>query len=139
MLDIETLKAVIEGLAKPAQLDDHPLASAQFVTDYLNHHPDKRTLTPGKCLGWALADLWRIRCQPPRVAPEDWNEWNTFLSLEAGYFYPFRHNAHFPGKLAQIGRALSDQEHVALLIADNDAARASELKRIQGIIASDCK
>ena len=129
MLDIETLKAVIEGLTKPAQLDDHPLASAQFVTEYLNHHPDKRSLTPGKRLGWALADLWRTRCQPPRVAPEDWNEWNTFLSLEAGYFYPFRHNTHFPGKPAQIGRALSDQEHVALLIADNDPARASELRQ----------
>lgn len=129
MLDIETLRSVIEGLAKPAQLDDHPLASAQFVTDYLRKHPDKQPLPPGKRLGWALADRWLTRCRPPRVALEDWNGWNTFLSLEGGYFYPFRHNAQFPGKPAQIGRALSEQEYVAQVIADSDAARVSELRQ----------
>lgn len=129
MLDVKTLKSVIEGLSDPAQLNDHPLADAQFVTDYLRRHPEKQNLPKGKCLGWALADVWRTRCRPPRIAPEDWNEWNTFLSLEVGYFYPFRHNTRFPGKPAQIGRALSEKDHVAQVIADNDSARADVLKQ----------
>jgi len=57
-LTLKRCDSVIEGLAKPAQLDDHPLASAQFVTDYLRKHPDKQPLPPGKRLGWALADRW---------------------------------------------------------------------------------
>ncbi len=127
MLDVETLKSAIEGLAKPAQLDDHPLADAPFVTDYLREHPDKQRLPKGKRLGWALADLWRICCRPSRIVPEDWNEWHTFLSLEVGYFFPFRHSDHFPGKPAQIGRVLAEKEHVAQVIADNDPAQADDL------------
>ncbi len=129
MLDIKTLGFVIKGLHKPAQLDDHPLTSAQFVIDFLREHPDKQPLPPGKRLGWALADLWLTCYRPPRIAPEDWNKWNTFLSLEGGYFYPFRHNAPFPGNPAQIGRALSDPEYVAEVIADHDAVQISELRQ----------
>jgi hypothetical protein len=129
MLEVKTLKSAIEGLAAPAKLDDHPLVDAQFVSNYLREHPEKQDLPKGKRLGWALADLWRTRVMPVRMTPEYSQQWETFLSLEVGYFHPFRHHARFPGKTAQIGGALSDKEQVAQVIADNDSARAADLKQ----------
>ena len=129
MLDLADLKFVIEHLASPSELDEHPLADAQFVVDYIQQHPEKRSLSKGKCLGWALADLWRTRFQPSHLAPEAARDWNRFLSLEVGYFYPFRHNAFFPSTPAQISRALSDKEDVAQVIADGDSGRAREIQQ----------
>ncbi len=54
-------------------------------------------------------------------------QWNLFLTLEAGYFYPFRKRTRFPGGLAQIGAVLSDRDQVALVIADGDETHAREL------------
>ena len=129
MLDFADLKFVIEHLASPSELDEHPLADAQFVVDYLRQHPDKRRFAKGRRLGWALADTWRARVMPSSLAPEYSNRWNKFLSLEVGYFYPFRHKALFPESPIQIGMNLSEKDRVAQVIADGDDARAKALQQ----------
>jgi hypothetical protein len=129
MLDFADLKFVIEHLARPAELDEHPLADAQFVVDYLQQHPEKRNLSKGRRLGWALADTWRAQVMPSRLALEYSKKWNTFLSLEVGYFYPFRRNVLFPGSFAEIGANLSEPDKVAEVIADGDDHRAEDLQK----------
>jgi hypothetical protein len=81
----------------------------------------------GEILGRALADLWRERCLPPTLRGRLKREWNLFLTLEVGYFYPFRHDRPFPGGLPQLGGLLLDRDHVALVIADGDEVRAQKL------------
>jgi hypothetical protein len=128
MLDFADLKFVIEHLATPTELDEHPLADAQFVVDYLQQHPEIRNLSKGRRLGWALADTWRAQVMPSRLALEYSKKWNKFLCLEVGYFYPFRHNALFPGSVSEIGANLSEPDKVAKVIADGDDHLAEELQ-----------
>ena len=127
MIDIDLLKSAVEGLAEPAALDLHPLTTANFVDRYRSSIPKTQSLAAGEVLGRALADLWRQQCLPPTLNARLKREWNLFLTLEVGYFFPFRHRRQFPGGLAQLGALLLDRDHVALVIADGDGARAQTL------------
>jgi hypothetical protein len=127
MYAIDLLKSAVEGLAEPDTLSDHPLTAAKFVDHYASRHPEAQSLPRGEILGWALADLWRERCLPPTLRGRLKREWNLFLTLEVGYFYPFRHDRPFPGGLPQLGGLLLDRDHVALVIADGDEIRAQTL------------
>ena len=127
MIAIDLLKSIVEDLAEPDHLADHPLTTARFVDHYADRHPEAQSLARGKILGRALADLWRQRCLPPALNARMKREWNLFLTLEVGYFYPFRHERPFPGGLPQLGGLLLDRAHVALVIADGDEARAQTL------------
>ena len=60
----------------------------------------------------------------------DWHfkrEWDRFLGLEVGFFFPYRHRYSPPANLGQIGVLLSDREHLAAVIADGDRAQAVSL------------
>ena len=127
MIDLEALKSALEGLAEPGRLNDHPLTRAGFVNAYRDHHPEAQSLPAGPALGWALADFWRERFVPSALTARFKRHWNLFLTLEVGYFYPFRKQTRFPGGLAQIGAVLSDREQVALVIADGDETHVQEL------------
>jgi len=128
LIDLDQLKTAIEGLADPATLNDHPLTSTCFIDRYRQHHPDVQTLSAGEILGRALAETWRQQCLPPTMNARLRREWNLFLTLEAGYFFPFRHRRRLPSGLAQIGALLVDRDHVALVIADGDERRAHTLR-----------
>jgi len=128
LYDLDQLKTVIEALADPATLDDHPLTTAPFVDRYRQHHPDIQNLSVGEVLGRILAETWRQQCLPPTLNARLRREWNLFLALEVGYFFPFRHRRRFPGGLAQLGALLVDRDHVALVIADGDERRAQTLR-----------
>jgi hypothetical protein len=127
MIAIDLLKSIVEDLAEPDHLADHPLTTARFVDHYAGRHPEAQSLARGKILGRALADLWRQRCLPPALNARMKRDWNLFLTLEVGYFYPFRHERPFPGGLPQLGGLLLDRAHVALVIADGDEAHAQTL------------
>ena len=127
MYAIDLLKSAVEGLAEPDTLSDHPLAAAKFVACYASRHPEFQSQPRGEILGRALAVLWRERCLPLALKGRLKREWNLFLTLEVGYFFPFRHEQPFPGGLPQLGGLLLDRAHVALVIADGDEARAQTL------------
>jgi hypothetical protein len=128
LIDLDQLKAAVEGLADPATLDDHPLTTTRFIDCYRQHHPEVQTLTAGEVLGRVLAETWRQQCLPPTMNARLRREWNLFLTLEVGYFFPFRHRRRLPGGLAQLGALLVDRDHVALVIADGDERRAQTLR-----------
>ncbi len=46
-MDLEVLKSMVEGLAEPVRLNDHPLTRAGFVQAYRDHHPEARSLPVG--------------------------------------------------------------------------------------------
>jgi HEPN domain-containing protein/predicted ATPase len=128
LIDLDQLKTAIEGLADPATLNDHPLTTAPSVDRYRQHHPEVQTLITGEILGRVLAETWRQQCLPPTLNARLRREWNLFLTLEVGYFFPFRHRRRFPGGLAQLGALLLDRDHVALVIADGDERQAQALQ-----------
>lgn len=126
-LDAKATRDLLDGLSYPRQLDAHPLASAAFVQAYLRNPAEHRELSPGEALAHALASQWRERFMPEQLAPEFKRRWLLFLVLEVGHFYPFRKRLRPPASLTQIGRLLADDQHLALVIADGDGARAAEL------------
>ena len=53
-------------------------------------------------------------------------EWDLFLVLEVGFFFPYRKQlASPPANRAQIGVLLADREHIALVIADANQQQAA--------------
>jgi hypothetical protein len=126
--DLDQLKTAVEGLTAPTTLDDHPLTTAPFVDRYRQQHPEVQNLGTGEVLGRVLAETWRQQCLPPALNARLRREWNLFLTLEVGYFFPFRHRRRFPGGLAQLGAVLLDRDHVALVIADGDERQAQTLQ-----------
>lgn len=128
-IDLETLKSAVEGLAEPSGLEEHPLANSSFVRQYLSRHPAQQALPVGKVLGWSLATYWRDKFLPPKVDKKFQRQWNKFLMLEVGYFYPFRKGSQLPNGLERIGALLADREHLALVMSDGDKPRAEKLLR----------
>ena len=126
-INVELLKSILEGLAQPATLNDHPLANSQFVREYLSRRPVAQPLAIGRALGWALAEVWLKRFLPPTRAAKLKRQWNTFLVLEVGFFFPFRQGRRLPIGLPQISALLADREHLALVLADGNEHRAEEL------------
>lgn len=126
-INVELLKSILEGLAQPATLNDHPLANSQFVQEYLGQQPEAQRLAPGRALGWALAEVWLKRFLPPTRAAKLKRQWNTFLVLEVGFFFPFRQGRRLPIGLPQISALLADRDHLALVLADGNEQRAEEL------------
>jgi hypothetical protein len=53
-------------------------------------------------------------------------DWNIFLALEVGYFYPLRKNRPLPGHPGHIGVLLSDRDHLAVVIGDGDGKLAQK-------------
>lgn len=127
MIDCEILKNAIESLRTPAKLDDHPLLDAPFVQQFLKQHPSYEGLAAGRRLGLVLADLWRENFQPDEMTPKLKRQWDRFLVLEAGYFYPFRMMQPLPDGQPQIGWALGIPERIAEIIANGHATQAHEL------------
>ena len=74
----------------------------------------------------ALACFWRSRYLPQVTDPGFKNEWNIFLALEVGYFYPLRKAKPLPGHPGRIGVLLSDRDHLAVVIADGDSNLAQK-------------
>ena len=73
-----------------------------------------------------LAARWRAEFMPHRMNPRYKRQWDLFLVLEVGFFYPFRKNqSSLPATRAQIGVLLADREHVAMVIADGDERQAA--------------
>ena len=128
-ITVDLLKSSLEGLAQPATLNDHPLANSHFVQDYLSQQPEAQRLTPGRALGHALAEVWGKRFLPPTRAAKLKRQWNTFLVLEVGFFFPFRQGRRLPLGLPQISALLADRDHLALVLADGNEQRAEELLR----------
>jgi hypothetical protein len=127
MIDYEILKDAIESLRTPSKLDNHPLANAPFVQQFLKRHPGYEGLTPGRRLGLILADLWRETFYPGDTTVKLKRQWDRFLVLEAGYFYPFRMKQPLPDGLPQIGWVLGTHERMAEIIANGHVAKAREL------------
>ena len=127
MIDYEILKDAIESLRTPAKLDNHPLADAPFVQQFLKRHPGYEGLAPGRRLGLILADLWRETFYPGDTTVKLKRQWDRFLVLEAGYFYPFRMKQPLPDGLPQIGWVLGTHERMAEIIANGHVAKAREL------------
>jgi hypothetical protein len=73
-----------------------------------------------------LASFWRSHYLPQAMNPGFKNDWNIFLALEVGYFYPVRKNKPFPGHPGLIGVLLSDRDHLAVVIADGDSNLAQK-------------
>lgn len=127
MIDYEILKDAIEGLRTPSKLDDHPLLNASFVEQFLQQHPGYEGLAAGRRLGLILADLWRGNFLPGEMTAKLKRQWDRFLVLEAGYFYPFRMKQPLPDGQPQIGWALGIPERIAEIIANGHATKAHEL------------
>jgi len=73
----------------------------------------------------ALGARWRAECMPQLL---DWHfkrEWDLFLVLEVGFFYPYRHRRSPPSNPGQIGVLLADRELIASVIADGDEGKAA--------------
>lgn len=127
MIDYEILKDAIEGLRTPSKLDNQPLIDAPFVQQFLKRHPAYEGLAPGRRLGLILADLWREHFYPGEMTAKLKRQWDRFLVLEAGYFYPFRMKQILPEGQPQIGTVLGSPERIAEIVANGHASRASEL------------
>ena len=127
MIDYEILKDAIEGLRTPSKLDTQPLIDALFVQQFLKRHPAYEGLTPGRRLGLILADLWREHFYPGEMTAKLKRQWDRFLVLEAGYFYPFRMKQILPEGQPQIGTVLGSPERIAEIIANGHAAKSPEL------------
>ena len=127
MIDYEILKDAIESLRTPAKLDNYPLADAPFVQQFMKRHPGYEGLAPGRRLGLILADLWRETFYPGDTTVKLKRQWDRFLVLEAGYFYPFRMKQPLPDGLPQIGWVLGTHERMAEIIANGHVAKAREL------------
>jgi len=127
MIDYEILKDAIESLRTPAKLDNHPLADAPFVQQFLKQHPGYEGLAPGRRLGLILADLWRENFFPGPISVKLKRQWDRFLVLEAGYFYPFRMKQPLPDAQPQIGWVLGNHQRIAEIIANGHATQAREL------------
>lgn len=74
-----------------------------------------------------LAWLWRIPLLPLAMNPRFKREWDLFLALEVGYFYPLRKGKRLPGNPGQIGVLLADRGYLSLVVADGDALAAEPL------------
>ena len=118
----------LDGFALARIVRPRVVFPSRQVDHYRSQHPETQSLAAGEVLGRALADLWRRQCLPSTLNARLKREWNLFLTLEVGYFHPFRHGRQFPGGLAQLGALLLDRDHVVLVITDGDEARAQTLR-----------
>jgi hypothetical protein len=129
MFTLDILRSLLDNLSDLTELEQHPLTHSALVEAYRRQQPAAGRCTAGQALGRAIAELWHEHFKPARLAPQFRREWNLFLTLELGWFYPFRHGLHFPNGLVQIGALLLDREQVALVIADGDETRARAVQQ----------
>ena len=63
---------------------------------------------------------------PRKMNAQYKKEWDLFLALEVGFFFPFRHGmSSVQANRAQIGVLLADRDHIAWAIADGNQQKAA--------------
>lgn len=120
------LRQVFRALTNPRVLDDVNLellrtASECFGAPSSGNHAESLAAAVQ-----SLGSLWRSRHLPPVMDPGFKNEWNIFLALEVGYFYPLRKAKPLPANPGRIGVLLSDRDHLATVLANGDSRLADE-------------
>ena len=125
--DARGLKRILMSLVRSSGVwaQTAPLA---LVPETETNAPDELdSLSDDKILVQHLAARWREVFMPHEMDIRYKKEWNLFLTLEVGFFFPLRRGGPLPANIGQIGVLLSDREQVALVIADGDKEKAASI------------
>jgi len=100
-LEFESLKAILDNLQNPEQLDSHPWVDLSFVQEAAVRNPSLREAAPGKRLVSAVESLFyeTMPSAPPRRSKRLDNHWGEFGLMAAQYFAPIRFGTPYPASL----------------------------------------
>lgn len=122
------LKEILERIAVPGSLTNHPFLQSWIVAEYLHKHPDAAQFSAeflaGSALEWQL-ELWS---QEYPLNEEYHDEWLKIFCLKWYYFQKKPQLAAYQKHqtLKKLGAALVDAEVLATLIPGKEA-RAEDL------------
>jgi hypothetical protein len=125
-VDWSQLQQIFRALTSPRLLDDVSLELLRTASECLGAPSSGNHAESLAAAVQSLGSFWRSRHLPPVMDPGFKNEWNIFLALEVGYFYPLRKAKPLPANPGRIGVLLSDRDHLATVLADGDARLAEE-------------
>lgn len=124
--DCAELKRVLMGLTRGGHVPD---GGADSVGRAEERSPSGLTTHAQSCLPQEVAERaarWRAEFMPRKMNAEYKREWDLFLVLEVGFFFPFRHGmSSVQANRAQIGVLLADRDHIASVIADGNQQKAA--------------
>ena len=125
-VDWSQLQQVFRALTNPRLLDDVDLELLRTASESLGAPSSGNHAANLTAAVQSLGHFWRSRHLPPVMDAGFKSEWNIFLALEVGYFYPLRKAKPLPANPGRIGVLLSDQDHLAMVLADGDSRLAEE-------------
>lgn len=128
----ETVKFILENLNTPERLDNHPWVMAAFVKEHLSKQPEAKTLTPGRQLASALANLfieW-MPSSPPRQGKRLDNRWGEYGLLAAQYVEPFLSGTSNPRSLKESWSSID--QAIAFLVSRNSGVKSDHHYQIIG-------
>ena len=123
-VDWKDLRLIIRGINRPGRLAGVDRELLQSVLARLDVPLEMQQEDVGSAAIRGLASYWRDNYLPPKMDPAFKTEWNIFLALEVGYFYPFRAGKRLPGNPERIGVLLSDRDYLAMVIAEDDTSNS---------------
>ena len=128
----ETVKFILENLNTPERLDNHPWVMAAFVKEHLSKQPEAKTLTPGRQLASALANLfveW-MPSSPPRQGKRLDNRWGEYGLLAAQYVEPFLSGTSNPRSLKESWSSID--QAITFLVSRNPGVKSDQNYQIIG-------
>jgi hypothetical protein len=119
------LRTILENLAQPEKLNDHPWVNSPIVDDACEQNPSLSALAPGERLVHTINNLFRLTMPntPPRRGLRLDSHWGEFGILASQYFAPLEFNLPFPPSLKE---AWQDIDRAILLYVFNNNKDISE-------------
>jgi len=123
--DPKELRRTLTRMVQSGKVWANAAFSGSAAEDQINTPLELDESSDPKQLVRELAARWRESIMPHAMNARYKREWNLFLCLEVGFFFPLRRGGPIPANIGQIGVLLSDREHIALVIADGDQRKAA--------------
>ncbi len=100
---MELLREVLDHLASPEHLEDHPWVQSLIVQDECARRPSLMDRPAGQRLAETVAQIFQesLPPAPPRQGKRLDTRWAQFGLLAARYFHPFRVGNAFPASLRE--------------------------------------
>jgi hypothetical protein len=130
--NITLLREIIDNLAKPEKLVDHPWINKRFVAEAVKQKPALADQPPGKMLVEAVSWVFQ-KLQPPMPPRKGLRldtRWGEYGLLAALYFAPYKFGTPKPSTLREAWQGI-DQAILLFVFGPNSKASVEEKMRYQ--------
>ncbi len=129
---VALLKEILDNLARPEKLDNHPWVHKCFVEEAQNRNLTTSEQSPGKQLVEAVAWIFE-KLQPPMPPRKGLRldtRWGEYGLLAALYFAPYKFGIPKPSTFREAWQGI-DQAILLFVFGQNYEAKVEEKKRYQ--------